>query len=73
MAENKKNNVKSVKNSEKIAENSEKTEKPNKIVKVKFLRSYCGLHGVFLQGQRAEFSEDVANRLISTRAAIKEV
>jgi hypothetical protein len=70
MAENKKNNVKSVKNSEKIAENS---EKPNKIVKVKFLRSYCGLHGIFLQGQRAEFSEDVANRLISTRAAIKEV
>lgn len=70
MAENKKNNVKSVKNSEKIAENNEKT---SKIVKVKFLRSYCGLHGVFLQGQRAEFAEDVANRLISTRAAIKEV
>lgn len=73
MSENAKNAQKNAKNNEKIVKNNEKMQKTNEIVKVKFLRDYCGLHGVFKNGQSVELKEDVANRLVSTQAVIKEV
>ena len=59
-----KNNENNAKNNENKANNTENTPKTNKMVKVRFISGYWGVHGVFQPKQVAELPETTANRFV---------
>lgn len=59
-----KNNENNAKNNENKANNNENTPKTNKMVKVRFISGYWGVHGVFQPKQVAELPETVVNRFV---------
>lgn len=64
-----KNNENNAKNNENKANNNENTPKTNKMVKVRFIFGYWGVHGVFQPKQVAELPETVANRFVKDGVA----